>query len=117
VLPVVGVTAAGWDCTFLHQTVRCLLEGDLEAGTTAEVVVTTEIGPSALGSIVNRADVDSDGPIAEPVLTDNTDVVTVSIGELPRTGADLLRFALVGLLLLLAGAALVTIALHRQRTG
>ncbi|MDJ0498848.1 MAG: DUF11 domain-containing protein, partial [Acidimicrobiia bacterium] len=115
-LPVVGVAGSSWDCTYLHQTVQCWLTGDLEAGASATIVVTTEIGPSASGNIVNRANVDSDGPVVEADLTDNTDTVAVSIGELPRTGADLLRFAVVGLLLLLAGAGLVTLTVRRERS-
>ena len=95
---------------------QCWLAGDLEPGATATVVITTEIGPSATGNITNRADVDSDGPVVEPDLTDKADTVTISIGELPRTGADLLRFAVVGLLLLLAGAALVTFSMGRKRS-
>ena len=68
----------------------------------------------ATGAIDNRADVESDGPIVESDLTDNVDIDTISIGELPRTGSDLLRFAVFGLLLLLAGAALVVGSKHAR---
>lgn len=107
VSPVTGATGENWNCSILEQTVECVLDGDLAAGAEATIVISTVVSRSASGTVANSADVESDGPVTEPDITDNTDVDTVSIGELPRTGSDLLRFTIFGLLLLLAGAALV----------
>jgi hypothetical protein len=106
-LSVRGVTASGWSCTIDGQTVECHLAGDLQVGEPLEVIVHTVVGSGVGNEVTNTATVAAAGPIEEVVLVDNTDSAVVAIGELPRTGADLLRIAVVGLLLLLAGSAIV----------
>ncbi|MDJ0924047.1 MAG: SdrD B-like domain-containing protein [Acidimicrobiia bacterium] len=106
-LPITGVSGDDWTCSILDQTVDCVLDGDLGPDAESIITIATVISGSATGAIDNTADVESDGPIVEPDMTDNSDVDTVSIGELPRTGTDVVRFAVFGLLLLFAGAALV----------
>ena len=58
----------------------------------------------------NVASVVVDGPVPELDLSDNTDSATVPVGELSYTGSDLLRFAVVGLLMLATGVSLVAVA-------
>jgi uncharacterized repeat protein (TIGR01451 family) len=106
-MSVTAASGQGWDCSIVGQAVECVLAGVLAANTETAITVSTVVTASASGNIVNTADVDVDGPVTEPDTTDNVDVDTISVGELPHTGSDLLRFTVLGLLLLLAGAALV----------
>jgi len=112
-LSVADVMGADWDCSVDGQTVECVLDGDLGAGESAVVLVNTIVARPIHADVTNTASVAVTGPVPEPDLTDNTDSATVGVSELPHTGADLLRFAIMGLLLLAAGAALV--AMSRQR--
>jgi hypothetical protein len=109
-LPVTAASGPGWDCSFLGQAVECVWDGDLGPGAESSVLISTAIAPSAGGDIVNTADVAATGPIVELDLTDNVDAAIVAVGELPHTGSDLLRFAVIGLILLLVGVALVAMA-------
>ncbi|MGI9529643.1 MAG: LPXTG cell wall anchor domain-containing protein [Acidimicrobiia bacterium] len=112
-LTVESVDATGWSCGVVGQTVDCDLVGDLAAGGTAFITITTTVGGSAGENIVNIATVTVDGPINEMDVSDNTDSVGVTIGELPHTGADLFGFALLGVLLL--GAGIVLFVATRRR--
>ena len=108
-----GVSAPGWTCTVNGQTVECVLDGDLAAGGTATITINTTVSGSPGDEITNTAVVVVTGPVGEPDVTDNVDSVTIVIGQLPRTGAELARILVVGLLLL--GAGLLLLAVTRRR--
>jgi uncharacterized repeat protein (TIGR01451 family) len=112
---ITAVTSEDLECTVADRTVECLMAGNLAVDATVSFTVRTEIVSGGGRQVENVVVVESTGPVPETDLTDNIDSVTVSIGELPRTGADLLRFAILGLLLLTAGAGLLAIARRREQ--
>ena len=105
-MSVMAASGRGWDCSVVGQTVECVRSGVLAVDAETAITVSTVVNGLASGNIANTADVEVDGPITEPDTTDNVDVDTISVGELPHTGSDLLRFTVLGLLLLFAGASL-----------
>jgi uncharacterized repeat protein (TIGR01451 family)/LPXTG-motif cell wall-anchored protein len=106
-LPVTGVDASGWTCTTNGQNVQCVLNGDMAANTSSSITIHTTVSGSPGDEISNTAVVAVTGPVGEPVVTDNVDTVTVTIGQLPRTGAEIVRIAVLGFLLLAAGVLLL----------
>jgi uncharacterized repeat protein (TIGR01451 family) len=113
-----SITAAHgdrWDCAVQDQSIECDLDGDLAVGASAAISVETLVIAEVDTNIVNTAEVAVTGPVPELDLSDNVDSATVPVRELPYTGSDLLRFAVMGLLMLAAGVALVAIAGRRQR--
>ena len=112
-LTIEDVDAPGWSCGVVGQSVDCVREGDLAVGSTDFITITTTVGGSVGQNIVNTATVTVDGPIDDLNITDNTDSVETTIGELPHTGADLFGFALFGILFL--GTGIVLWATTRRR--
>jgi uncharacterized repeat protein (TIGR01451 family)/LPXTG-motif cell wall-anchored protein len=115
-LPVTGVSADNGSCTITGQTVECVLDGDLRVRETAEITVHTLVAAAAGSEVTNVAVVEATGPVPEIDTADNTDSASVSIGELPYTGSELLYFAIIGLILLSAGLLLVGATRRRERT-
>jgi uncharacterized repeat protein (TIGR01451 family) len=114
-LTINGVDApAGWSCTISDQNVQCVLAGDLPADTAATIVIRTTVSGSPGDQITNTAGVTVTGPVDESDVTDNVDTVTITIGQLPRTGAEIARIAVIGLLLLAAGALLLGVSRRRD---
>ena len=114
-LTINGVDApAGWSCTISDQNVQCVLAGDMAATTTATIVIRTTVSGSPGDEITNTAGVTVTGPVDEADVTDNVDTVTITIGQLPHTGAEIARIALMGLLLLAAGALLLLATRRRE---
>ncbi len=115
-LPVAGVNADDGSCTIAGQTVECVLDGDLGVGETAEIMVHTLVADAAGSKVTNVAVVEATGPVPESDITDNSDSASVSIGELPYTGFELLHFAIIALILLGTGLLLVGATRRRERT-
>jgi uncharacterized repeat protein (TIGR01451 family) len=120
-LTITGVAAtAGWTCTTTGQTVECVLDGDLAAGDSAAITIDTTVSGEPGDEITNTAVAAVSGPVGELDVTDNVDSATVTIGQLPRTGAEIARIAFIGLLLLAAGVLLLAAARrreHEERAG
>ncbi|MCP4305877.1 MAG: DUF11 domain-containing protein [bacterium] len=116
-LSVVAAHGDRWDCAVQDRAIECVLDGDLTMGVSAAISVETMVIAQVDNDIVNTAEVTVTGPVPELDLSDNVDSATVPVGELPYTGSDLLRFAVIGLLLLAAGAALVAITGRRQSSS
>ena len=101
-------SATGWVCSTAGQSVTCTFAGDLAAGAVDVIVIHTIVVGDPGDQATNGASVSVDGPIEDSDESNNDDDVVVTIGELPITGSDLARIALLGVWLLLAGAALAS---------
>ena len=110
-----AVVSEGWDCSS-GQVFACSYADDLAAGESIAIRVTTSVAVAVGGIATNTAVVEVTGPVPETDLSDNVDSAIVAVDELPRTGADLVRFAALGFLLLAAGAALLRLSGSRRRT-
>jgi LPXTG-motif cell wall-anchored protein len=71
------------------------------------ITINTTVSGSPGDQITNTAVVEGGGLVAEPDFTDNVGSVTVTIGQLPHTGAEIARLVAIGFLLLAAGALLL----------
>ena len=112
---VTGVSGpSGWNCGADGQFVTCNTTGDLAVGQTATITIgTTVVAPQGV-QVANTASVVVTGPVDEPNTSNNSDTVTVTIGQLPRTGSDLGDFTRYGLILLVAGWLLLAAARRRD---
>jgi uncharacterized repeat protein (TIGR01451 family) len=114
-LPVASIASVGWTCS-TGQDIVCTLDGDLAAGESAAIRITATVDVAFGAESANTAVVAVTGPVPELDLSDNTDTAIVAVGELPRTGSDLMRYAALGLLLLVAGTALVGFSGRREQS-
>ena len=114
-LPVASIASVGWACS-TGQDIVCNLDGNLAAGESAVIRVTATVDVAFGDESANTAAVAVTGPVPELDLSDNTDTAVVAVDELPRTGSDLMRYAALGLLLLVAGTALVGISGRREQS-
>jgi uncharacterized repeat protein (TIGR01451 family) len=115
VFEITGVSsAAGWTCTVSGQDVECTFAGDLADGEVDVIIIDTVVVGEPGDQATNSASVSVDGPIDDGDLTNNTDGVVITIGELPITGADLGRIATLGFLLLAFGIGLALAGRRRR---
>ncbi|MDJ0663302.1 MAG: SdrD B-like domain-containing protein [Acidimicrobiia bacterium] len=113
-LPVAALDNEGWDCVAAGQDVTCVLAGDLDPGASATITVSATVAVDFGSEATNTAVVEVTGPVPEVDISDNADSASVAVDELPRTGADLGRIALLGLLLLAIGSTLVRATARRS---
>lgn len=124
----VSGTGVGWTCTGGGQVVTCTNQGVLTVGTTSTVTVLTNVaarpGQNIVNAVVtttaNQVEGDNQKPCAPGQLSCGSGSVTIAAvpdgsGNLPRTGADVLRLALSALVLLTAGLGLAVPARRRRR--
>ena len=117
VFEITGVSgAAGWTCTVTGQDVECTFAGDLADGEVDVIVIDVLVVGEPGDQATNSASVSVDGPVEDGDLTNNTDGVVVTIGELPITGAELGRIATLGFLLLAFGIGLAMAGRRRRLT-
>ncbi len=118
VFEITGVSgAAGWTCTVTGQDVECTFAGDLADGEVDVIVIDVLVVGEPGDQATNSASVSVDGPVEDGDLTNNTDGVVVTIGELPITGAELGRIATLGFLLLAFGIGLAMAGRRRRLTA
>ena len=116
IFEVTGVVApAGWSWTLTDNAVTLTFDGDLASGATVTIVISTVVVGDPGDQATNDASVSVDGPIEDSDDSNNDDDVVVTIGELPVTGTDLARIALLGVWLLLAGAVMAAAGARRRR--
>jgi hypothetical protein len=108
------VEPAGWACAVAGQDVVCAFAGSLAAGESAVITIATTVIGAQGDQATNTAVVDISGPVPESNPNNNTDSVVVTIGRLPRTGAEFGRVVPFGAWLLALGLALVLIGRRRD---
>ncbi|MCP3974606.1 MAG: DUF11 domain-containing protein, partial [bacterium] len=112
-LEFVSASGAGWVCGAVGQTVTCTRGADLPVAGSASITLETLAFGEEGDEVVNPASVESQGLIIETIVDNNDDDATLVIGVLPATGRNLLSFAWVGILMLLAGGLLILGAQRR----
>ena len=112
-LSFVSAAGSSWSCGAAGQTVTCTRAADLAVGESASISLAT-IATGVDGErITNPAEVESQGPIVEVIIDNNSDEATLVIGVLPVTGSNLDTFAWYGIIMLLLGGLAIIVAQRR----
>jgi uncharacterized repeat protein (TIGR01451 family)/fimbrial isopeptide formation D2 family protein/LPXTG-motif cell wall-anchored protein len=101
VLTFASASAQGWTCRTVSATVTCAYDSELGGGRSATVKITTTVASGATGTVTNTAKL-PDGQSAQA-----SGKLPPSESELAQTGSGELAFALVGMVTLGLGIALV----------
>lgn len=101
VLSFASLSAPGWTCETTSSTVTCRYDSDLGAARSATIAITTAVASGATGTVTNTAKL-TGGPSAKA-----SGKLPPSESELAQTGSGELAFALVGMVTLGLGIALI----------
>ncbi len=113
-LDFVAAAGNGWSCSAAGRTVTCTRATDLAIGASSSLTIQTRAFGAEGERLSNTVSVESQGLVAEPVLSNNEASASLIFGVLPATGRNLGTLAWSGLIMLLLGAGLLGF-LRRRR--
>ena len=117
--PTSAAGGDGWSCTISGQTATCVYAEDLQPGHLSVITMTAQVVAAGGVTIVNSAEAFGQNP---EVLGGNLSndaasaegIVVAQEPDLPRTGQDLDRILLLGVLTLLLGGAVAALGKRRR---